>query len=167
MPDTSHLHAQAVGHGAPETGGRTEGDGVSYRGIVWFLAILVATTVTCQLLMWGLFAVFERQTNATDGARAPMAMPRTTPEIKDGRLMPASPTPPPTLMVTEPIGLEQFRQSEDEILSTYGWVDKNTGTIRIPIDRAKALMLQRGFPVRGETPAPAAKPGKAPGRPNE
>lgn len=48
--------------------------------------------------------------------------------------------------------LQQLRQQEDETLSTYGWVDRNAGTVRIPIDRAIDLQLQRGFPVRKEAP---------------
>jgi hypothetical protein len=29
-----------------------EGDGISYRGIVWFVVILTLVTVTCQILIW-------------------------------------------------------------------------------------------------------------------
>ena len=39
---------------------------------------------------------------------------------------------------------------EDQTLSTYGWIDKNKGVVRIPIDRAIELQLQRGFPTRKE-----------------
>ena len=46
------------------------------------------------------------------------------------------------------------------MLTTYGWVDKNAGTVRIPIDRAKELLLERGLPVRGHAPATAAAPKK-------
>lgn len=48
--------------------------------------------------------------------------------------------------------LEQLRQSEDRTLTTYGWVDRKAGTVRIPIDRAMELSLKRGFPVRKEAP---------------
>jgi hypothetical protein len=44
--------------------------------------------------------------------------------------------------------LQQLRAEEDRLLSTYGWVDKQKGIVRIPIDRAMELQLQRGFPVR-------------------
>ena len=54
MSDTSHLHAPAGTE-------PTEGDGVNYRGIVWFVAILAGTTFACQLLMWGMFAFMDRQ----------------------------------------------------------------------------------------------------------
>src|SRR6476659_1059001 len=43
-----------------------------------------------------------------------------------------------------------LRQGETEKLTSYGWVDKDGGVARIPIDRAMALMLQKGFPARAE-----------------
>jgi hypothetical protein len=46
--------------------------------------------------------------------------------------------------------LQQLREQEDRTLSTYGWVDKKAGMVRIPLDRAIELQLQRGFPVRKE-----------------
>jgi hypothetical protein len=44
----------------------------------------------------------------------------------------------------------QLHQHEDKILSTYGWMDKKAGVVRIPIDRAMELQLSRGFPTRKE-----------------
>lgn len=140
MADTKHAHAIAT---APT--GPTEGDGVSYKGLVWFGVILFATTVVCQVLVWGMFELFDRQVTREDVPRAPLAAPVGT--------LP----PPPNLLTDEPGNLSTFRHQEDEILSTYGWVDKNSGLVRIPIDRAKALLLQKGLPVRGTAPAETPK----------
>jgi hypothetical protein len=60
--------------------------------------------------------------------------------------------PPPRIQVAPSIEYQQLRAQEDQILSTYGWVDRKAGTVRIPIDRAIDLQLQRGFPVRKEAP---------------
>ena len=49
--------------------------------------------------------------------------------------------------------LRELNLREDRILSTYGWVDKNAGVVRIPIDQAAELQLKRGFPVRKEAAA--------------
>lgn len=49
--------------------------------------------------------------------------------------------------------LKELHTHEDQILSTYGWVDKNAGVVRIPIDQAMELQMKRGFPVRKETAA--------------
>jgi len=41
--------------------------------------------------------------------------------------------------------LYDFRSKEDEQLHSYGWVDKNAGTVHIPIEDAMRLMLERGI----------------------
>jgi len=51
------------------------------------------------------------------------------------------------------IELQQLRAQEEHTLSTYGWADKKAGKVRIPIDRAMELQLERGFPTRKEAAA--------------
>lgn len=133
-------------HAPPAPIGPTEGDGISYRGIVWFVVILTITTLVCQGLVW-VFLKYEIKRSArNDAPRAPLAAPATT--------LP----PPPNLLADEPANLRQFRQHEDGILTGYGWMDKNAGTVRIPIDRAKALIIERGFAVGGHAPSAEAPP---------
>lgn len=38
--------------------------------------------------------------------------------------------------------LEELRTREQEELTTYGWVDKEKGTVRIPIERAMELVAR-------------------------
>jgi hypothetical protein len=40
------------------------------------------------------------------------------------------------------------RADEEKILSTSGWVDREGGIIRIPIQRSMELLAQRGLPSR-------------------
>ena len=122
-----------------------EGDGINYRGIVVFMAILAVTTFICQGIVVGMFKYFDAQAVATTPARAPLAAPAGT--------MP----PPPNLLTNEPLNLQTFRTTEDEALHTYGWLDKNAGVVRLPIDRAKELLLERGLPTVGEMAATPAK----------
>ncbi|MBW4028453.1 MAG: hypothetical protein HIU93_13800 [Acidobacteria bacterium] len=42
---------------------------------------------------------------------------------------------------------------EDLLLEHYSWIDQSKGTVRIPIERAMQLIVERGLPV-----APAAQP---------
>ena len=58
--------------------------------------------------------------------------------------------PLPRLQIEPTEELRQLRQEEDRKLSTYGWADRESGKVRVPIDRAIELQLQRGFPVRKE-----------------
>jgi hypothetical protein len=65
--------------------------------------------------------------------------------------------PAPQLEVDERTQLNDVRLKEEQILSTYGYVDQNAGTVRIPIERAMDLIAQRGLPARtqGATTMPA------------
>ena len=60
--------------------------------------------------------------------------------------------PEPHLQVSAPTDLKQYKAAQDEILNNYGWVDQKAGIVRIPIDRAMDILLQKGLPVRGATP---------------
>jgi hypothetical protein len=57
------------------------------------------------------------------------------------------PNPPaPRLQVDPPADLAALRATEAAQLSSYGWEDRTTGVVRIPIDRALALTAERGLP---------------------
>jgi hypothetical protein len=60
--------------------------------------------------------------------------------------------PEPRLQVTAPKDLEQYKAAQEEILNNYGWVDQNAGIVRIPIDRAMDILVQKGLPVRSAAP---------------
>ena len=49
-----------------------------------------------------------------------------------------------------------FRMKEDAALHSYGWVDKNAGTVHIPIEDAMRLILERG--ALATRPVDASKP---------
>jgi hypothetical protein len=68
--------------------------------------------------------------------------------------------PLPQLQVSPGADLNEFRAAEDTKLETYGWVDRQNGIIRIPIDRAMDLVSQQGLPVRGETKSKSLVKGK-------
>ena len=62
-------------------------------------------------------------------------------------------TPPPSsprrprLQVRPEIDLAAFRAQEAAILTTYAWVDKEHGIVRIPVEDAMRLVAERGLPV--------------------
>jgi hypothetical protein len=132
-----------------------EGDGISYRGIFWFIVVLAMVTVTCQLLIWVLLRAMQHQTPDASTQAAPLAQAQTDRQAHEGRVYPDMVSignangPTPKLLVKEPANLQQFRAEENEVLTTYGR-DAATGEYRIPIEKAKELLLQRGLPVRGK-----------------
>jgi hypothetical protein len=61
--------------------------------------------------------------------------------------------PAPQLEISERSELNDERWREENTLSTYDYVDKNAGIVRIPIDRAMDVLAQRGLPVRNQSEA--------------
>jgi len=47
--------------------------------------------------------------------------------------------------------LHNLRASEQDTLESYGWVDRKAGVVRVPIERAFELVLERGLP-KGKGP---------------
>ena len=91
-------------------------------------------------IVYATFWLFEGQEKAADRAapRFPTAVGVTRP----------APTP---ALQTQPFkDLHTLRAEEAAQLGTYGWVDKEGGVTRIPVDRAMEVMLQRGFAVRAQ-----------------
>jgi len=151
--DTSH-------HAAPAP---VEGDGISYSGLIWFMVVIAITTIGCQLLMWVLLLAFQHQAAASQVPTAPLATAVTERQAPVGRVYPDMHSvgltngPQPRLLVNEPANLAELRTHEHEILTTYGWMDQSAGVVRLPIERAKELILERGLPVRGAAPAQDVK----------
>ena len=71
-------------------------------------------------------------------------------EVSARRRRSAKEPPSPNLQTQPFKDVYQLRQGENEKLTSYGWVDKDGGVTRIPIDRAMEVMLQRGFPARAD-----------------
>jgi hypothetical protein len=59
-----------------------------------------------------------------------------------------APPPEPRLLVNEPADLKAVLGEEEEVLDSYGWVDKSRGIVRIPIERAMELVAKEGLPSR-------------------
>jgi len=56
--------------------------------------------------------------------------------------------PQPRLQVNPSVDLKSYCELEQQQLTTYGWVDHNNGFVRIPVDRAMEMVLQKGLPAR-------------------
>jgi hypothetical protein len=120
---------------------------VEPRGVIIFLASLLASLALILVLMWGLWRVLA-WTRASEG-------PFPEPEAR--QLPPA-----PRIQANPPLDLWLLRQHEDSILNSYGWVDRQTGTVRIPVSRAIDLLAKRGLPVQPETGTAPTVPATGP-----
>lgn len=141
MADTNHH-----GHASPA---RTEGDGVDYRSLGVSMVVLTVITLSCYLIVWGFYLYMEKRAVAHDVPASPLAAAPVTPTIVDGRIVSSNTSPSP-LLVDEPVNLAKQQAREDQVLTTYGWIDQATGLVRVPVESAKDLVLRQGLPVRAE-----------------
>jgi hypothetical protein len=116
---------------------------------------LVISCLVVVFAMWALFDFLAKRENAKNEPM-PQAMSderqRVPPEprlsgvvVDDTGAISAHPVYPR-------VELQQLHDDEDAILNTYGWVNPNTGTVRIPIDQAIDMVAQKGLPSK---PSPA------------
>ena len=95
-------------------------------------------TVVLSLLAMGLLFRFYDIHESRGPALSPMAVRQDIP-------------PKPRLQVYEHVDLQRKLQADQEVLNSYGWVDRKSGIVRIPIDRAIQLIAERGLPARGKS----------------
>ena len=110
---------------------------VNIRAILGVGGGLIVVAVAIHFIVWLLFGYFTSREAHRVPAEYPLAVSR-------GERIP----PEPRLQTTPREDLRVFRAGEDETLATYGWVDRNAGNVRIPIDEAMRLTVERGLPTR-------------------
>jgi hypothetical protein len=111
----------------------------SLRYLVWFGIGLLALVLVANAVSCWMFSRFEDRQQQLDRPLSPLAEP--------------SPLPPgPRLQVAPEAELRAMRMGEHEMLNSYGWVDQQAGIVRVPIDRAMDMLLEKGLPVRESEP---------------
>jgi hypothetical protein len=111
----------------------------SVAGVLWFGVGLALTTGLACLVMWGVFAFLSAQERRAHKAPftaqyTPTDVPKTAP--LEG-LIPGQSAASAARAMTPPDG--------------YGWVDRRSGVVRVPVARAAALLAGR-LPAREEKP---------------
>ncbi|MFN3323120.1 MAG: hypothetical protein ACK5AZ_06470 [Bryobacteraceae bacterium] len=129
MPERDETTGQA-----PEKYERTD---ANLRAILWFAGALVGSVVVIQYLLFGFYVLLDRAT--PEPVLSPLAPPRELP-------------PQPRLQVSPALDMETYRQQEEAILEGYSLAPHEMDRYRIPIERAKDLLLERGLPVREQAP---------------
>ena len=101
------------------------------------LALLLVTIMAMALLV-GVFNYFK----ASEGGVATTVDPTKV-------------FPEPQLQKSPIPDLKAVRAAEDQVLTSYGWVDQQKGVVRIPIAQAMDLLVKKGLPVRTDAPPSA------------
>ncbi len=106
---------------------------VTISGLVVSLGLMTVAI----LFSAGMYIVFKSNSPAPNS-------PANTFVVADSTKLP----PMPRLQSDPGVTLAPFVQSQDSILASYGWVNKDSGLARIPIERAMDLVVKKGLPVQ-------------------
>ena len=104
------------------------------------IGLAVATAIAC-FAMYFLFNLLKKSGGPAQAVN-PMAPARTMP-------------PEPRVEDKPWMQHVNVLTKDDQTLNTYGWTNKGAGLVRIPIDKAMDIVVQRGFAQTA--PAPALK----------
>ena len=128
---------------------------INVRAVLWFSVAFVLTAVFIHVALFYLYKGFAARERAR--ADQPLSLvERPQRQIPpQPRLQPFPEAIPQwrgaqqrALFKTAYDDMQDLRAKEERILTTYGWADQKQGKVRIPIEKAMQLTLQRGLPVR-------------------
>jgi hypothetical protein len=126
-------------HGSPDNVDVVhEESDINVRAIIWFMVVLAGIVLAVDVAMWGTFRLFAHIEEKNDPVVSPLAIPA------------GQPLGPPGLQTTPWADLKKFRADQNAHLHGYGWVDETSGVARVPIEKAKEMLLKKGLPVRPE-----------------
>ncbi len=122
MSTAHHPLPKKNGHG-----GGYEKQDVGFRFAMVFVSALIAAVVVVLIfLVWFYHLV----------APAPPRQATTTRRLPPGPVLQANPA----------VDMAKFRQREEQKVSSYGWVDRNAGIAKVPVQRAMETVAERGLP---------------------
>jgi hypothetical protein len=114
-----------------------EDSDVNVRAILGFGAALTVVAIVLHVFLWWLQGVYHRQTERQQMRQYPMAVDRQN----------ALP-PMPRLQPNPQQEMRDLRARQETLLKGYGWVNKEAGIARIPIEDAMRMVVERGLPTR-------------------
>ena len=126
-----------------------EREDLAPKPILLFLLALVVGCVLLALLLRGMYSYLDSSENRHQPVPSPL-VEQITVDTRSVSPEDITKFPQPRLEGDERRQINDFREQEEQTLNSYGWVDQQSGVVRIPIDRAMQLIAQRGLPTRAE-----------------
>jgi hypothetical protein len=146
----------------PNANGGYERRDIGVAGVLYFLLGLAVAGLFAYFLVAGLYSFLEKRSESQQTPVNPLVTNAPTDTRRISKDYPQGAFPNPKLEEDERGQLNGIRLKEEQTLSTYDYIDKNAGTVRIPIDRAMDLVVQRGLAVRAQSGSgEAASPAKS------
>jgi hypothetical protein len=127
MPDHGEHHVE---HGYERR------DFIERRGVVGFVVTLGLSVIACFIICFYLLKFLESQ------ATPPADSNPEAPAVAEGPRLQPHPSAEMRVLERRNASIEQ-----------YGWVDRDSGVVRIPIERAIELTAEKGLPAREATGA--------------
>jgi hypothetical protein len=124
---------------------------VNIRPMAWLTVAIIVTAILLHIVLYFLYEGFR--IDSAESGRVLKSADQTVQET----------AAQPKLQVDPAQDINQLREEENRKLSTYGWVDKNKGVVRIPIEQAIRIVADRG--LESTNTANAASGSTAPSRP--
>lgn len=159
QPGGSNPGAPAVMH---------ETKDVNVRAVLIFLLSLAITGVFAFAICYGIFTGFNRYVDREESAPATWNAEAVKRESDRAALLSSQGRqhagdqyvyqsrvesfPQPRVQSDDIRDMQMLREQEDLELSHYAWEDQSAGKVSIPIERAIALMAQRGLPTIANAP---------------
>jgi hypothetical protein len=113
---------------------RHEVSDLPVKPFLFFIGLFAATTaivvVLVGLFIGGIGSWFSTSEKTGRGLPQPMSFPE------------------PRLQLSPSSEMHEYTARITRELNNYGWVDRKAGVVRLPIERAMELLVQRGVPVR-------------------
>jgi len=111
---------------------------VNVRAILGYGVTLIVAGVIVFVLLWVLQGVYLRQTD-----RAQMQVYPLADAGQQEQLPPA-----PRLQQNPQQDMRELRARQQALLRGYGWINRDAGVARIPIEEAMRIVVERGLPTR-------------------
>ena len=120
--------------------------------LVKFAVFLTVLTLVTAALTAGFYKFLDSREQVEKAPRYPLAQGVERP------------LPPAPRLQTYPFDdVKGLRREEARLLEHYSWIDKNAGTVRIPVSRAIELLAEKGLPHRAAAPMTGCAGGRAGG----
>lgn len=136
MSTAHHPLPKKNGHG-----GGYEKQDVGFRFAMVFVSALIAAVVVVMVFLVWFYRVV-----------APPPPPQQTGATTARRLPPA-----PVLQANPAVDMQKFREREEQKVFSYGWVDRQAGIAKVPVQKAMEIVAERGLPQWQAPPTPQGK----------